>query len=269
MISMPWRLRLISNDYVKKSYFIILLIAALVLMSLFTWFFVILERRVNELEVQVYDLKSTLRKVEDIINNRTPLGKEKLADLIVVDSRIRNISISIYSGNFSRDIVLYTKWVHAVINYTDDGFYPLIFGNVTFIRDFWQKSTETLNLRRGDCEDLAILLAALIKASYTNASVYVVAMEISGNALGHAALLVVYENHAYIADPTVDRIFSLGNELSEIKSSVLKWFSEMGGISVRLSFIVGKLWDGKSVYKSFNSNLEFIEWLDELLKTHV
>lgn len=60
------------------------------------------------------------------------------------------------------------NWVASNIEYKDDS-------EVHGISEFWQLPTETIQLRTGDCEDYAILLCSLYRASgYDENSAYVV-----------------------------------------------------------------------------------------------
>jgi len=238
-----------------------LLVMFVLFSALFYYVLIRYDHELNELKGRLHRLESTFDEIVKIINSRTPLGKENLAELIIVNEDIKRISSKIYSGNFTSDLITYTHWVFSSINYTEDSFYPMIFGNVTLIRDFWQSSVETIDMGKGDCEDFAILLASLIRASYEKADVYIVTLSIPGNSEGHAALMAIWNGSAYIADPTLDRVYMLGDSMKSIKRNINRWFSDFGGIDVKVSFIVGKSKDGKNVYMSFSSNLEFINWV--------
>jgi len=78
-------------------------------------------------------------------------------------------------NEFWQDAFLIYQWVRGNIQYRSDGDYPLLPDqpNGTLINwpEMWQYPTETLDLRKGDCEDMAILLTSLILA-YSNETIW-------------------------------------------------------------------------------------------------
>lgn len=78
---------------------------------------------------------------------------------------------------------------------------------VGWAKDYWKYASETLRDRKGDCEDMAILLAALIKyynIHYVkiNYAYYVFAMTFYNKNSGHAAVLIpVQGGRITILDP--------------------------------------------------------------------
>ena len=68
---------------------------------------------------------------------------------------------------FWSDVKALYDWVVENIQYSPDGLYPVLpdtpFGSLQFRDEMWQFPNETLKLGRGDCEDMAILLASMIR----------------------------------------------------------------------------------------------------------
>ena len=66
-----------------------------------------------------------------------------------------------------RNVKALYDWVVENMEYRYDGLYPMLpdipFGSLEFWNDMWQFPNETLKLGRGDCEDMAILLASMIR----------------------------------------------------------------------------------------------------------
>jgi predicted nucleic acid-binding Zn-ribbon protein len=78
-------------------------------------------------------------------------------------------------NEFWQDVFLMYQWVKNNIQYRSDGDYPILPDqpNGTLINwpEMWQYPTETLGLKKGDCEDMAILLTSLILA-YSNETIW-------------------------------------------------------------------------------------------------
>ena len=96
-------------------------------------------------------------------------------------------------------------WVVANITYNYDGFYPILPlslpGNVTFITEMWQFPNETLNVKRGDCEDMAILLCSMIRY-YVEDNYWAECIWIAGSNGAHVAVQIpVSEDKLAIVDP--------------------------------------------------------------------
>ncbi len=91
------------------------------------------------------------------------------------DSSVQQITNQITGGwsntsdwnEYWTDIKAMYNWVVNNITYNYDGLYPVLPlslpGNVTYITEMWQFPNETLSVKRGDCEDMAILLCSMIR----------------------------------------------------------------------------------------------------------
>jgi len=248
------RLRLASNSETKFKIFSIILAILLIISIVVIVFLYVQYEKALEESTSLKAYRDKYFQIEEFINLRTPLAKENLADLIVVNDKIKNTIIDLYSGNFKNDIFALTKWVHTNIKYVNDPPYPRIFaGNISFVNDVWQSSIETLQLRQGDCEDLAALLAAFIKSVYPTSEVYVIVVG-SSESFGHAASLVFYEDVGYLLDPTFGTIY-------ELEDGIYEWLNNISAPqSAYVSFIVGLNTNNEKVYLEFSSTYQFILW---------
>jgi hypothetical protein len=74
-------------------------------------------------------------------------------------------TISIWS-EFCTDGKKMYDWVVDNIGYRRDGLFPVLppetSGNIEYVRDMWQFPNETLSLKEGDCEDMAVLLTSMM-----------------------------------------------------------------------------------------------------------
>jgi hypothetical protein len=121
-------------------------------------------------------------------------------------------------------------WVVSNITYNYDGFYPILPlslpGNVTFITEMWQFPNETLSVKRGDCEDMAILLCSMVRF-YVENNYWTECIWIAGSDGAHVAVQIpVSEDKLAILDPAGNYYTSdaLGHLVSkDISTEVGTW----------------------------------------------
>ena len=107
------------------------------------------------------------------VNNRVS-GVDGKVFITPQDSTVKNLVIQITGGwsNTSdwnecwTDIKLMYDWVVNNIEYRDDGLSPILpstpTGSAEYGQEMWQLPKETLELKKGDCEDMAVLLTSMI-----------------------------------------------------------------------------------------------------------
>lgn len=258
---MPSKLRL-TNDLETKFKALSLLLITLLILSIFAFVFMYFQwRGVVEENKRLEFYRERYKKLEKIINQRTPLAKDGLANLIVINNEVQEVAMRFYSGIFQKDGEALTLWVHTNIKYVEDSLYPRIFaGNVSFVNDVWQSSIETLQLRQGDCEDLAVLLAALIKSIYPDCEVYIIVVS-SSSGFGHAATLAFYRGEYYLFEPTFGMTF-------ELEEGLYEWFNDVKiPQDAYVNMIVGLNSNNEKVYLEFSSTYHFIMWFRSYKKT--
>ncbi len=191
------------------------------------------------------------QKIVQEINSRTPLAEENLTRLIQVTPKIRELALSMSTGDPLKDLERYTLWVHDHIRYNYDSEYPyIIAGKVYFKPDVWAPSKVTFARGYGDCEDMAILLASMFAATHPRYDVYIIVISL-GN-ISHAAVLV--PKVKAIADPTYGSVFAGRNFL-------FSWMSAIHAPqSSYVRFVVG-FKEEKPYYMMFSSNSAFLSWL--------
>jgi len=157
-------------------------------------------------------------------------------------------------------------WVVNNVKYRYDGLFPILpstpSGSVQYSTEMWQFPNETLNQKKGDCEDMAILLASMIR-SYNGGKYWVECLLIVGSLSGHAAVQVpVTEDKLTILDPagnyyTQDSGGSLvGKDIStEIDSWLNIWKPQLGS-NVRVERVFSDYID-----RSFSSTSEYTTWM--------
>ena len=117
------------------------------------------------------------------------------------DQTVRNIVYDITGGwsntsdwnEFWKDVKAMYAWVVNNIEYRNDGLYPKLpddpSGALAFWKEMWQFPNETLNLRQGDCEDMAILLCSMVRC-YNGMKYPVECIIIESSTVGHVAVQI-------------------------------------------------------------------------------
>jgi hypothetical protein len=140
-----------------------------------------------------------------------------------------------------KDIKAMYNWVDNNIRYREDGLYPVLPNELTDIKSKGLRQTdqmaqypnETLTLKMGDCEDIAILLTSMIRAYfYDGNSSYRYTVEciwITGESAGHVAVQIPYEGgKLVILDPIRDYYShdTLGDvALNNVSTELYNWMN--------------------------------------------
>lgn len=157
-------------------------------------------------------------------------------------------------------------WVVNNVEYRYDGLFPILpstpSGSVQYSAEMWQFPNETLSQKKGDCEDMAILLASMIR-SYNGGKYWVECVLIVGSLSGHAAVQVpVTGDKLAILDPAGNYYTqdSGGNLVSEdISTGINNWldyWKPQMGSDVRVERVFSDYID-----KSFSSTSEYVTWM--------
>jgi hypothetical protein len=194
------------------------------------------------------------------------------------DPEVMNLTYSITgkTGNttdpnsYWKDIKSMYDWVNTNIEYRDDGLYPNLPDNpADVITDGLQQtdqmaqlSNETLHVKMGDCEDIAILLTSMIRA-YFNNQFLVECIWITGQNAGHVAVVIPFSgDQIVILDPIRDYFShdTLGNiALNTISSEIYNWMQIWRpslGNDVHVYRVFSDYMD-----QYFNGTEEYINWM--------
>jgi len=232
-----------------------------------------LESQNQYLESRYDNIKDNYEKLRDNINQR--IHPSNFSDFITPkDSAISPIVMQVTGGwsdqtdwgEYWEDIKKMYDWVRNNIEYRGDCLYPLLpidpTGSIQWIKSAWQFSNETLKLREGDCEDMAILLCSMIR-HYSGEKYWAEVILIKGSRGAHAGVQSpVGEDKLTILDPTgnyyTKTIFG-SIDSREISTEINNW----------LNFWETSLGDDVYVYrvfanyldKAFSSTKEYISWM--------
>jgi len=178
-----------------------------------------------------------------------------------------------YSENVNevwKDYERLYRWVVNNISYSYDSYMPVlpgtISGELTWWEECWRMPEETLADETGDCEDVAVLLASMLR-SYNEGRYRIWVLVIRSSvpeAAGHVAVAFpVTDGRLTILDPagnyyTGYRTGSLGSE--SVSVAVNKWLShwasEMPGAEIIEAF-------SEDFHEEFSGTAEFLTWIKE------
>jgi len=170
-------------------------------------------------------------------------------------------------NEFWTDVKAMYDWVVSNIEYRYDGLSPILpsspSGNIEYSDEMWQFPKETLNLMKGDCEDMAVLLTSMILSYGGTKFGGAECISIEGSLGGHVGVqILVAGDKLTILDPagkyyTQTWYGSIDSKdiSTEIDNWLNYWQSEMGN-DVRVERVFSNDLD-----KSFSSTSEYISWM--------
>jgi len=167
---------------------------------------------------------------------------------------------------FWDDLKAMYEWVVNNVDYRYDGLFPLLpnelSGDAEYNDEMWQLPNETLSLRKGDCEDMAILLCSMI-LHYTDGEYWTECITLAGSNSGHMGVQIPVEKgkltildpagHYYTSDDSGNLINK--NVSAEINNWLDHWRSELGSNA----YVSGVF--ANDVDKTFSSTGEYISWM--------
>lgn len=241
-----------------------------------------LQSEITSLTAEITTLKNTIKDYQaffaayqsliDRVNQRwdqhnikpfiTPQDREVLDIVYSITGGWRNQSDW---NEFWKDVKAMYYWVVNNIEYRHDGLYPMLPYNpsetLEFRQDMWQFPNETLSLRQGDCEDMAILLCSMIRC-YSNIPYFEVII-IHSSKSAHAAVQILVSNHKLVILDPAGKYYShdfWGNIVfNDITTEINNWLSYWKptmGDDVHVSRVFSDYVD-----RTFTSTNEYIAWM--------
>lgn len=167
-------------------------------------------------------------------------------------------------NEFWKDIFKLYSWVDQNISYNHDTYSPilpnsLMWRQVRWREDVWQYPNETLEVKRGDCEDMAILLCSMI-LNYVEENLSCEAVIIASSQKAHVGVQIVFDQNITILDAAKNYYTSLpsGNLTSNyIDSEIIYW---IGYCSLGNDTIVTRVFSN-SLDKRFSTMSEYLSWM--------
>jgi len=190
------------------------------------------------------------------------------------DQAVRDIVYSITGGwsdpsdwnEFWQDVKAMYNWVVNNIEYRSDGLYPRLpydpSGVLDFWNEMWQFPNETLSLRKGDCEDMAILLCSMIRC-YCDMKYWVECIVIVSSTSGHVGVQLPVSGYKLVILDPAGQYYShdiFGNIVfNDITTEINNWldyWKPFMGSDVYVIRVFSDYLDEK-----FTSTNEYISWM--------
>lgn len=171
-------------------------------------------------------------------------------------------------NEYWEDILKLYSWVDQNISYNPDPYSPILPDSlmrpqqacqIRWIPDLWQYPNETLDLRTGDCEDVAILLCSMI-LNYVEEKLPCETILIAGSQRAHTGMQIVLDQNITILDTAMNYYTSLssGNLTSnDIDSEIKCWIDHCSlGNDTRVTRVFSN-----SLDKRFSTMSEYLSWM--------
>ncbi|MBI4186317.1 MAG: hypothetical protein HY530_02280 [Chloroflexi bacterium] len=222
-------------------------------------------------------LLSSYVRLRNNINTRFGFTQQDRQSFITpsdtaVSAKVQEITTP-YTGETSKvwnDYSIIYQWVVKNILYSYDSYTPLLpsalSGTFTWREDFWRMPAETLADKTGDCEDMALLLASMIKSyNKNNFAIWVITISSSVPGVpGHAAVVFPVQGGGLtILDPAGKYYTGMqyGSLRSESASLAINnwssyWEGQIPGAFVDRVF-------SENLDRQFSTTADFITWLSQ------
>ena len=231
-----------------------------------------LENTYQTLNTAYNSYRAAYRQLASLLNLHVdhPSQDEKL--LITPEDQAVESKVEEITGGWSNpsdwneywsDVKKMYDWVRNNIQYRYDGLYPVLPEDpsqpVEHYDEMWQFPNQTLDLRKGDCDDMAILLCSMIY-SYGNMEVDVECIVITQHI---AVYIPVAEDEICILDPSGNYYTNTGFPFYEITSKDISyevhhwldyWSDSIGYPKVDWIF-------SAYIWEAFSDTEQFINWL--------
>jgi len=227
----------------------------------------------DNLQAEYNDYVMTYQRLRDEINHR---WDEQNLELFITpeDSSVDSLVLSITGGwsntsdwnEYWDDSKAMYDWVVSNIEYRYDGLYPMLpfdpSGSVDYWSEMFQFPNETIDLEKGDCEDMAILLCSMIR-NYNDMQYWAECIGITSYKSSHLGVQIpVADDNLVIFDPAGGYYSSdfwgdiVFNDIStEINNWLDHWKPTMGNdVYVDLVFC-------DQIHETFTSTTDYIAWM--------
>jgi hypothetical protein len=237
-----------------------------------------LQTSYNVLQSNYYHFLSGYADLRYQINKRAPQfgsGSDVKGFIMPKDTAVKDTVLRITGGwstisnwsEFCNDGKKIYDWVVDNIRYRRDGLFPVLplepSGNIEYVRDMWQFPNETLSLKEGDCEDMAILLTSMM-LSYGGEKYGKTECILIGGSLGiHVGVQMLFAGDKLTildpAGPYYTRTLNDSIDSKDISTEINNWLNfwkPLAGSDVRVERVFSNSTD-----KEFSSTSEYVSWM--------
>ncbi len=209
------------------------------------------------------------------INVRLGDTRQDRQSFITPDNSAVSAKVREVTGGYSEDVSGYWwdceqlyRWVVNNIRYSYDSRLPYLpetlSGELTWSKDYWRMPEETLEDKTGDCEDMAVLLASMLRSynegKYSMGWVLGIESNVPEEKRHLAVAFPVKGGRLTILDPagnyyTGYKYGSLGSDITSAAVSdwLSYWEKDMPGVKIVEAF-------SEDSYDEFSSTDEFLTW---------
>ena len=227
----------------------------------------------DNLQAEYNDYVTAYQRLLDEINQRW--NQQNLEDFITPEDSAVNILVLSITGGWSNpadwneywdDLKAMYNWVVNNIEYRYDGLYPMLpydpSGSIYYGTEMFQFPNETIDLEKGDCEDMAILLCSMIR-NYNNMQYWTECIGLRSDTSGHLAVQIPVTGDKLVIFDPAGNYYShdwLGNIVfndisTEINNWLDYWKPTMGNdVYVDLVF-------SDHIYETFISTADYTAWM--------
>jgi len=237
----------------------------------------------NQLDMTANQLETEKNKNSQVLNQyaslreqvNTRLGdtSEDKQNFITPNNSLVSAKVLEITGGYSGEVNDYWKdcerlyrWVVNNISYSYDSYMPVLPENISdglvWQQDYWRIPQQTIEDKTGDCEDMAVLLASMLR-NYNEGEYAIWVLVIRSGQSGHVAVAFpVQGGRLTILDPAGNYYTGQYGSLdsSDISIAVNNWLShwqsQMPDAEIIRVF-------SEDILKEFSSTAEFITWAQE------
>jgi len=237
----------------------------------------------NQLDMTANQLETEKNKNSQMLNQYVSLKEQvniRLGDtsedrqsFITPNNSLVSAKVLEITGGYSGDVNDYWRdcerlyrWVVNNISYSYDSYMPVlpesISDGLVWQQDYWRMPQETIEDETGDCEDMAVLLASMLR-NYNEGEYSIWVLVIRSGQSGHVAVAFPAQGgRLTILDPAGNYYTGQYGSLdsSDISIAVNNWLShwqsQMPDAEIIRVF-------SEDVFKEFSSTAEFITWTQE------
>jgi len=211
--------------------------------------------------------------LKEQVNTRLGDTPEDKQNFITPNNSLVSAKVLEITGGYSGDVNDYWRdcersyrWVVNNISYSYDSYMPIlpesVSGGLIWQQDYWRMPEETIEDKTGDCEDMAVLLASMLR-SYNEGKYQIWVLVIRSGELGHVAVAFPVEGgRLTILDPAGNYYTGQYGSLDSSSVSIAvnnwlsHWQSEMPDAEITGVF-------SEDIFEEFSSTAEFITWAQE------
>ncbi len=232
-----------------------------------------LQELYNDLQIEYDRYVTAYQNLRNIINQRS-LKTDIESFITPQNPDVISIVYNITGGwsnssdwnEYWSDVKTMYMWIRNNVKYRYDGLYPILpsdpAGSLQHWDEMWQFPNETLSLRKGDCEDQAILLCSMIRC-YCGIQYQVECIWITSTESGHVGVQIpVTEHKLVIFDPAGGYYSSdaWGNIVfNDIAVGINNWLNYWKPIMGNDVYVYRVFSD--YIDKYFTSTNEYITWM--------